>query len=121
LRKQIGEAKARLKKIDGDRDAAWSAHANGNATGEQLQERLTRLDAERSALVSVIADLEGQIGAATASVLEGRTAGELIRHATTVWGRAEPEDQRKLARAVARALGGIVLRKPMAFSLATPS
>jgi chromosome segregation ATPase len=118
-RHELSQAKTTLAAIERKRDRAWEAHAAGNITGDQLQERLAQLDHDRVNTASIIRELDGQIGAATASLTERATAGEVLRNARRLYKSADPDRQRQIARLVARALGGLTLKKPMELMIGT--
>lgn len=107
LEQALSQARRDLAAVERERDAVWRLHANGHVRDADVQERLDEILPRRQAAIGRITSLEQQLLLARSAMAKDRDADEMLRRAARAYGKATPEDRRRLARAVAVAVGGL--------------
>ena len=107
LRRSLRAVTRRLDELGRLRDAAWAMHERGALREADLQERLDALAAERDELEGKAALLGSEIVIASAQRQIDRDAAAVMAKAAQRYRRGTVAQQRRIAIAVAAALGGL--------------
>lgn len=101
--------RAKIATLDRQRDAVWRLHAEGKIRDDAVQPRLDALSAQREAAVAQLTELEGQRAVALDARRRAKDGPAAIATLAGTYASATPEEQRRIARAVADYLGGLVV------------
>jgi DNA invertase Pin-like site-specific DNA recombinase len=111
LERALTEATKRLAEVDRKRDAAWELHVAGKVRSEDVQERLDALSVQRDEIRALIGSVRDQLAIARSASTKNTDADALFRSAATLFMSASEAQQRRIARAVTLALGGLCVEK----------
>lgn len=107
LENALAQARHEIAAIEREREAVWRLHTKGLVRDADVQERLDKIAPRREDALARIVSLEQQLLLARSAVAKDRDADAMLRRAAPAYAKAVPDDRRRLARAVAVAVGGL--------------
>jgi DNA invertase Pin-like site-specific DNA recombinase len=109
LERSIRDLKVALADVERRRDKVWELNARGQVRDEDMQERLDRLSEERDGIQGRLNLAQEQVALAKATASREADAEALIKRAARIFGKANHDEQREIARAVSVELGGMIV------------
>lgn len=109
LRLRKAEVGAAIAACDRRRTAAWRLAEDGDLASADLRARLDALAGEEAALREQLHAVDAEIAQQTAARNASRSLAHILADLPRIWGIADVETQKEIARAVAAlpAVGGL--------------
>lgn len=107
LRSALKVANAALADVDRRQALVWDDRESGLIRREDVQTRLDAIAGQRRDAVERVASLEGQILDAAQNERSAAGVLDLVREAVAIYETADDEHQRRIARTISAAVGGL--------------